>query len=119
MTTAILETRSLTKSYGGRLVVDHHLDLSCRQGTVLGLLGPNGAGKTTTLRMLYGFVPPDEGTIQYAGARFSENRAAAKRMIGVCAQDDSLDYDSTVAQNLRIYTSYFRPRVEDLQDRAR
>ncbi|MGB5286730.1 MAG: ABC transporter ATP-binding protein, partial [Polyangiales bacterium] len=117
MKTAILEARGLTKSYGERLVVDH-LDLSCRRGTVLGLLGPNGAGKTTTLRMLYGFVPPDEGAIQYAGKRFSENRAAAKRMIGVCTQDDSLDYDFTVAQNLRIYASYFRPRVEDLQDRV-
>ena len=117
MTTAILEARGLTKSYGEHLVVDH-LDLSCRRGTVLGLLGPNGAGKTTTLRMLYGFVPPDEGTIHYAGRRFSDHRAEAKRTIGVCTQDDSLDYDFTVAQNLLIYASYFRPRVEDLQGRV-
>ncbi|MDH3655475.1 MAG: ABC transporter ATP-binding protein [Myxococcales bacterium] len=117
MTTAILEARDLTKSYGDRVVVDH-LDLSCRRGTVLGLLGPNGAGKTTTLRMLYGFVPPDEGTICYDGRRFSENRAEAKRMIGVSTQDDSLDYDFTVAQNLLIYASYFRPRVEDLGGRV-
>ena len=117
MTTAILEARDLTKSYGDRVVVDH-LDLSCRRGTVLGLLGPNGAGKTTTLRMLYGFVPPDEGTIYYDGRRFSENRAEAKRMIGVSTQDDSLDYDFTVAQNLLIYASYFRPRVENLEGRV-
>ncbi|MBT8469519.1 MAG: ABC transporter ATP-binding protein [Deltaproteobacteria bacterium] len=117
MTTAILEARDLTKSYGDRVVVDH-LDLSCRPGTVLGLLGPNGAGKTTTLRMLYGFVPPDEGTIYYGGKRFSENRAEAKRMIGVSTQDDSLDYDFTVAQNLLIYASYFRPRVENLEGRV-
>ncbi len=117
MTTAILEARDLTKSYGNRVVVDH-LDLSCRRGTVLGLLGPNGAGKTTTLRMLYGFVPPDEGTIYYGGRRFSENRAEAKRMIGVSTQDDSLDYDFTVAQNLLIYASYFRPRVENLEGRV-
>lgn len=117
MTTAILEARELTKSYGDRVVVDH-LDLSCRRGTVLGLLGPNGAGKTTTLRMLYGFVPPDEGTIYYDGKRFSEHRANAKRMIGVSTQDDSLDYDFTVAQNLFIYASYFRPRVDGLSGRV-
>ncbi len=117
MTTAILEARELTKSYGDRVVVDH-LDLSCRRGTVLGLLGPNGAGKTTTLRMLYGFVPPDEGTIYYDGKLFSEHRANAKRMIGVSTQDDSLDYDFTVAQNLLIYASYFRPRVEGLAGRV-
>ncbi len=118
MTTAILQAKGLTKRYGNRVVVDH-LDLSCRRGTVLGLLGPNGAGKTTTLRMLYGFVPPDEGAIFYAGKNFSEHRADAKRSIGVCTQEDSLDYDFTVAQNLSIYASYFRPRVENVERRVR
>jgi lipooligosaccharide transport system ATP-binding protein len=117
MKSAILEARGLTKSYGDRVVVDH-LDLSCQPGTVLGLLGPNGAGKTTTLRMLYGFVPPDDGSIYFAGQRFSENRAEAKRSIGVCTQEDSLDYDFTVAQNLLIYASYFRPRVANLEGRV-
>lgn len=117
MTSAILEARGLTKRYGDRVVVDH-LDLSCRQGSVLGLLGPNGAGKTTTLRMLYGFVPPDEGVIFYEGQSFSEHRSEAKRSIGVCTQDDSLDYDFTVAQNLFIYASYFRPRVDNLRQRV-
>jgi lipooligosaccharide transport system ATP-binding protein len=117
MTTAILEARGLTKSYGDKVVVDH-LDLTCCRGTVLGLLGANGAGKTTTLRMLYGFVPSDEGSIHYAGKPFDENRAEAKRSIGVCTQDDSLDYDFTVAQNLFIYASYFRPRVHDLERRV-
>jgi lipooligosaccharide transport system ATP-binding protein len=117
MTTPILEARGLTKKYGHRVVVDH-LDLTCRRGTILGLLGPNGAGKTTTLRMLYGFVPPDDGAIYYDGRLFSEHRVEAKRSIGVCTQNDSLDYDFTVAQNLFIYASYFRPRVEQLEDRV-
>ena len=117
MPAPILEARGLTKRYGGRTVVDH-LDLACRRGTVLGLLGANGAGKTTTLRMLYGFVPPDDGAIFYGGKRFSNHRTEAKRAIGVCTQDDSLDYDFTVSQNLKIYASYFRPKVEDLDGRV-
>ncbi|MEM7138818.1 MAG: ABC transporter ATP-binding protein [Myxococcota bacterium] len=112
MTSPILEAKGLTKRYGGRTVVDD-LDLECHPGAVLGLLGPNGAGKTTTLRMLYGFVPPNAGSIRYAGRDFFEHRTETKRMIGVCTQDDSLDYDFTVAQNLFIYASYFRPRIED------
>jgi lipooligosaccharide transport system ATP-binding protein len=109
----ILEAKGLVKRYGNRTVVDR-LDLSCRRGAVLGLLGPNGAGKTTTLRMLYGFVPSDGGTILYDGRDFEQHRDEAKRHIGVCTQDDSLDYDFTVAQNLTIYASYFRPRVPNL-----
>jgi lipooligosaccharide transport system ATP-binding protein len=117
MTKAILEAQGLTKRYSGRAVVDR-LDLTCRRGSVLGLLGANGAGKTTTLRMLYGFVPPDGGAIYYGGKRFDEHRAEAKRTIGVSTQDDSLDYDFTVAQNLLIYASYFRPKVPDLEARV-
>jgi len=117
MTTAILEARGLTKRYDGRAVVDQ-LDLTCTQGSVLGLLGANGAGKTTTLRMLYGFVPPDAGVINYAGRRFDQHRSEVKRGIGVCTQDDSLEYDLTVEQNLLVYASYFRPRVDNLERRV-
>ena len=117
MTTAILEARGLTKRYDGRAVVDR-LDLTCKRGSVLGLLGANGAGKTTTLRMLYGFVPPDAGAIYYGGKRFGEHRAEVKRAIGVCTQDDSLEYDLTVEQNLLVYASYFRPKVNELHRRV-
>jgi lipooligosaccharide transport system ATP-binding protein len=105
------------KRYGDRRVVDE-LSLECRAGSVLGLLGPNGAGKTTTLRMLYGFVEPEAGTIEYDGRDFRASRDEVKRMIGVCTQDDTLDHDLTVRQNLRTYASYFRPRPDDLDARV-
>ncbi|MCA9530783.1 MAG: ABC transporter ATP-binding protein [Myxococcales bacterium] len=113
---ALLEATDLTKRYDGRAVVDA-LSFECRAGTVLGLLGPNGAGKTTTLRMLYGFVEPDAGRIVYGGRDFATERLAIKRELGVCTQDDSLDYDFSVEQNLRVYASYFRPRVDALDSR--
>ncbi len=81
------------------------LDLTCRAGSILGLLGPNGAGKTTTLRMLYGFIEPDSGTIQFDGRDFRTHRVELKRIIGVCTQEDTLDYDFSVRQNLAIHAS--------------
>jgi lipooligosaccharide transport system ATP-binding protein len=108
----ILEASGLHKSYEGRAVVQD-LELVCRSGTVLGLLGPNGAGKTTTLRMLYGFVRPDAGTITVDGKDFATHRTESKRLIGVCTQEDSLDYDFSVRQNLEVYATYFRPRPAD------
>jgi ABC-2 type transport system ATP-binding protein len=56
-----VRTRGLTKSYGGRTVVDG-LDLDVPTGVVCGFVGPNGAGKTTTIRMLLGLVRPTAGT---------------------------------------------------------
>jgi lipopolysaccharide export system ATP-binding protein len=58
----VLRARSLTKSYGRRVVVND-VDLSIRQGEVVGLLGPNGAGKTTTFYMVVGLTRPDSGEV--------------------------------------------------------
>jgi len=60
MTTYAVETRSLTKRYGARTVVDG-LDLRLPTGVVAGFIGPNGSGKSTTLRMLLGLVRPTSG----------------------------------------------------------
>ena len=53
-----ISTRSLSRSFAGRIAVDG-LDLDVQRGEVLALLGPNGAGKTTTVRMLNGVLTPD------------------------------------------------------------
>lgn len=116
VTDIALEARGLIKTYGTRRVVDA-LDLTCQAGSILGLLGPNGAGKTTTLRMLYGYIEPDGGSIQYSGRDFREHRLELKRTIGVCTQEDTLDYDFSVRQNLAIHASYFRPRPSDVTQR--
>jgi lipooligosaccharide transport system ATP-binding protein len=113
---ALLEASGLVKSFGGARVVDG-VDLACDQGQVLGVLGPNGAGKTTTLKMLYGFLEPEGGSIRIGGADFAAARSALKRRIGVCAQDDTLDEEFDVAGNLRQCARYFRPRVDDIERR--
>ncbi|WP_328311078.1 ABC transporter ATP-binding protein [Streptomyces sp. NBC_00442] len=59
---AVIETRGLSKRFrGGQLAVDG-LDLTVPRGSVFGFLGPNGSGKTTTIRMLMGLIEPTSGT---------------------------------------------------------
>ena len=60
----LMEVRELSKSYGGRIVVDC-VSFSVGHGEIIGLLGKNGAGKTTTFRMTIGMIPADEGTIRF------------------------------------------------------
>jgi len=62
----IIETRDLTKRFGGTLAVDR-LNLTVPRGAIMALLGDNGAGKTTTLRMLTGLLPPDAGSARMLG----------------------------------------------------
>jgi ABC-2 type transport system ATP-binding protein len=56
----------VTKRYGDLTAVDG-ITLQVAQGEIYGVLGPNGAGKTTFLRMLFGLIRPDSGTIKLFG----------------------------------------------------
>ena len=67
----MIETRALTKRYGGRTVVDD-LTLTIRPGQVTGFLGPNGAGKSTTMRVVIGLAHPTSGTATVNGRRYAD-----------------------------------------------
>jgi branched-chain amino acid transport system ATP-binding protein len=65
---ALLETRGLTKQFGGLTAVDR-VDFDLGEGEILGLIGPNGAGKTTIFNIITGIYPPTEGEIFFRGQR--------------------------------------------------
>lgn len=65
---ALIETRGLTKRFGGVAAVDG-LDLRVPAGGVYGFLGPNGSGKSTTMKLLLGLLRPDAGEVGSAGRR--------------------------------------------------
>lgn len=66
----ILETRGLTRQFGGLTAVGD-LDISIRRGSIHSLIGPNGAGKTTTVNMITGIDHPTSGTILFNGEDIS------------------------------------------------
>jgi len=63
---ALLETRGLTKAFGG-LVAVKDVNLKVEPGQILGLIGPNGAGKTTLFNLVSGFIKPTSGNVIYEG----------------------------------------------------
>lgn len=113
----LLDVRGLVKHLGGKCVVDG-VDLACHAGEVLGLLGPNGAGKTTSLRMCYGFLTPEAGSIRIAGYDLATDGDAARRALGVCTQDNSYDSDFTVRGNLEQTARFYRPKIADVAGRV-
>jgi ABC-type branched-subunit amino acid transport system ATPase component len=69
-------------SFGGVHAVDG-VDLSVREGEVVGIIGPNGAGKTTLLDAVSGFVALDAGTIRIAGRDATRALPYARARMGV------------------------------------
>ncbi|MEU1421007.1 ABC transporter ATP-binding protein [Kitasatospora sp. NPDC005751] len=82
--TAAVSVAGLTKSYGGRVVLDG-IDLTVPEGTVFALLGARGAGKSTVVRILSTLVPADGGVVRVAGHELVQ-RAGRVRQAGRALQ---------------------------------
>ncbi|UWR25762.1 ABC transporter ATP-binding protein [Sulfitobacter sp. S223] len=114
MTAPLLSLTSLTKAYPG-VVANDDVSLRIAPGEVHALLGENGAGKSTLVKMIYGLVKPDSGTMQMHGQPFSpsEPRAARAAGVGMVFQHFSLFDAMTVAENIALGMEN-APRLSDL-----
>jgi len=106
-----IDVRGLSKSYGGRNVVDA-IDLQVGSGRICGFLGPNGSGKTTTIRMLCGLLTPDAGSGTCLGLDIIRDAARIKRQVGYMTQKFGLYEDLSIRENLD-----FVARLFELPDR--
>ena len=95
---ATVTLKGLTKRYGDNTVVDR-VDLDVPDGTLLSILGPSGCGKTTLLRMIAGFVEPNEGDVLFDGESVA-SVPPNKRNIGMVFQSYALFPHMTVRGNV-------------------
>ena len=99
---ANLSLEHVTKRYPGVVSVNA-IDLSVDHGEFVCLLGPSGCGKTTTLRMIAGFLEPDEGGIRVDGATISSPGAVVppeRRNMSMIFQSYAIWPHMTVRQNV-------------------
>ena len=66
----IIDLQHVSKRFGDKTVLED-INLYIRKGEFVTLLGPSGCGKTTTLRLIAGFLAPDEGEILLDGKDIS------------------------------------------------
>ena len=98
---ARLRAQDLTKSFGGRCVVNR-VTIDVAGGEVVGLLGPNGAGKTTSFHMIVGLQRPDGGRVLLNDEDLTQlpMYARARRGIGYLPQEPSVFRKLTVEENI-------------------
>src|SRR5258707_11796513 len=103
----------ITKRYP-LVVANEDVNLSVRPGEIHAVLGENGAGKSTLMKVVYGVIKPDAGSIRWEGRdQTIANPAAARRMgIGMVFQHFSLFETLTVAENIALALDHRVPRDE-------
>jgi ABC-2 type transport system ATP-binding protein len=107
----MIEIEHLTKRYGERVAVDD-ISFGVKAGEIIGFLGPNGAGKSTTLRMLTGYLTPNEGRIRVGGVDAVADPIGARRLIGYMPEAVPLHGELRVTEYLE-----FRARLKGVARR--
>lgn len=102
----VVETRGLTKRYGGLVALDA-LDLRVPARTVVGFLGPNGAGKTTAMKLLIGLQRPSAGTAAVFGLDVASRGPEVRTRVGYLAQDPRFYDHLTARETLRFVARFF------------
>jgi branched-chain amino acid transport system ATP-binding protein len=97
----ILETRNLTKAFGGLLALDK-VDLSLQAGKITAIIGPNGAGKTTLFNLITGVYPVSGGEIYFQGGLLNNVPAHKRASMGIVRtfQQVHLFGNMTVLENV-------------------
>ena len=116
--TKIIELRNVSKSFDGETVLKN-LSLDIHDKEFITLLGPSGCGKTTTLRIIGGFVEPDEGDVCFMGERIND-LPPYKRNVNTVFQRYALFPHLNVFENiafgLRVHRTPEREIVERVEN---
>ncbi|MCU0481997.1 MAG: ABC transporter ATP-binding protein [Anaerolineae bacterium] len=85
----MIKVDGVKRAYGAIQALNG-ISFEVKEGEIVGLLGPNGAGKSTTIKILTGFLHPDEGTVHIDGHDVLTQTQQVQRNIGYLAENTPL-----------------------------
>lgn len=106
----------VSKYFGQKQILEQ-INLTVNAGDIFGFLGPNGAGKTTTMRLISGFMLPNEGEITVDGIDVKVSPETAQKNIGYLPEGAPLYADMTPKTFLDFIAQARRIPRDDLKKR--
>jgi ABC-2 type transport system ATP-binding protein len=97
----MIRVEGLTKSYGSIQAL-RGVSFQVQAGEIVGLLGPNGAGKSTIIKILTGYLQPDEGSVEVDGLDVLTHRLEVQARIGYLPENTPLYPDMSVQAYLKM-----------------
>ncbi len=113
----MIRVDGLRKTFGDVVAVDD-VSFVAEDGSITGLLGPNGAGKTTALRMIYGLLQPDAGSVSIDGLDPATNPRGARQHLGVLPDSKGIYPRLTARENIAYYGRIHGLRGAELEARV-
>ncbi len=113
----LIELKGITKSFDGETILNH-INLDIHDHEFVTLLGPSGCGKTTTLRIIGGFVTPDEGDVLFDGVRIND-LPPYKRPVNTVFQKYALFPHLNVYENIAFALRLARLPEEEISRRVK
>jgi simple sugar transport system ATP-binding protein len=101
----VLRVENVAKRFGPVTAL-RDINLHLRKGEVLGLLGDNGAGKSTLMKIICGFVKPDEGRMVLKGEPYEPHSVDHARKLGI----DTVYQDLALIDELSVFHNMFLRR---------
>lgn len=108
----MISAHSISKRFGSVAAV-REVSFALQPGQIAGLLGPNGAGKSTTIRIITGFISPDQGRVEIGGHDTLRDPEAARGMIGYLPESCPIYPEMRAIDYLR-----YRSRLHGLDRRS-
>ncbi|OQY09530.1 MAG: ABC transporter [Marinitoga sp. 4572_148] len=103
----MIKITNLKKYYGKHRGIED-VSLEIKEGEILGLIGPNGAGKTTTIRILTGFLKPDDGEALIDGKKMPYEVDFVKENIGYIPGEVNFYGDMKISEFLEFNRSFYK-----------
>ena len=112
----MIDVANVSKSFGPVQAV-RDVSFHVEPGEIIGLLGPNGSGKTTLMRILTGYLQPDEGQVTVDGLDVLTNTLQVQKRIGYLAENAPLYPELTTQEYLKMIADL--RRIPESQQPAR
>ncbi|MBN1935877.1 MAG: ATP-binding cassette domain-containing protein [Anaerolineae bacterium] len=109
----MIDVQNVSKSYGPVQALKN-VSFNVEEGEIIGLLGPNGAGKTTMIKVLTGYLQPDEGEVTVDGLDVMADTLKVQERIGYLPENAPLYPELSVQGYLKMIAE-LRQIPEDTQ----
>lgn len=110
-----IKVEKTTKLYGSQKALNQ-VSFEIQKGEIVGFLGPNGAGKSTMMKILTGYIPQTNGTVEVCGLNINEKPIETKRKIGYLPEHNPLYLDMYVKEYLKFVADIYKVEHSNIDE---